>query len=308
MDFDLINNAFNFDFDLELDFKIEDISSKTIEYMFHLNKELNIEKFKNSLDTVSKKLNIPIIFKEIDEPFYYMSTEIYIIIFNKKLGYYCSHKYYDASSLFTVLNFIDDAYNDRIIDPNDIHIDPIITENKNPFDVVSLPFLASQFKNHLLRKEMFLYDYEKESIPFKKLKIEKTTDFINEILDLFNKDYDMNIIVNGRKNLNFNLHEKHLGLNSYSFYYKKGENLISKLKKFKSVSDLKNSFPDDLFIHLLFCKVIVLNSYLQFKFPSFIKSMCMVKPDLKNGIFITPKDKDGFSEIYISENLIKRLK
>ena len=91
-----------------------------------------------------------------------------------------------------------------------------------------------------------------------------------------------------------------LGDYTYVYYLKSGENnWVSELKNIKNISEIPApSIPN------LNDNFIVINSYLKYKIPSFcVKQLPNYLNFLKYYIFITPKDKDGISSIYMNKNL-----
>ena len=78
-----------------------------IELLFYLDELFDLNNFSKSIDTFNKKYNIPIKLIKQNEEFIILNFEIYICINDKMMSLNCSHKYYDALSVYKILNLID---------------------------------------------------------------------------------------------------------------------------------------------------------------------------------------------------------
>jgi hypothetical protein len=274
-----------------------------IEFTFSLNDEFDMNNFKNSVEKISSLLDIPIHIKNIDDIIIVFNVEIYFIISNNNLLITCSHIYYDASSIFTILNLIDSVYNKKEI-TIPIIIDPKIKQNKN--NLSSILCNCSSLLKNFIRKEKMNIDCSNSNIfscLYKTTNVFKTNDIINELQYLF-KEYNMIILINSRKT--FKLDENTIGCYILFFCLQKGnKHLIDNLKKCKDLNDLNNTF-----INADESEVITINSYLNFNNPSFVNEF--YPPFITNSmnnktIFITPKNKLGESKIYMSKELLESI-
>jgi len=260
----------------------------TIEFLFELDDEFDLNKFSKCVDKVSNELGISIKLININNYSLLLNTEIYICINNKKMLLKCSHKYYDAASIYTILNAIDNNYLN--LNTNEtIYLGDKFIEND---------FIFSSLLNNIIRSPSN-FEISDNLVLFKNVKSNNSIELINNIRDLF-KEHNLLIIINTRKNLNINVNT--LGFYSTAYFCKSDENdFISKIKNIKNISEIPNPSIRDIFND----NVIFINSYLKYKLPSFcvraIPSVCL--PFQYPYIFITPKNKEGISSIYMNKKL-----
>jgi hypothetical protein len=126
----------------------------------------------------------------------------------------------------------------------------------------------------------------------------KTIDIINELKKMF-IDFDFLIVFNSRKNRN--IHKDTLGCYTDLYYVKNNETifLLDFLKNISDISDIPAIPMNKL------NKIIIINSYLNLKMPSFSNEYLFTNNNINNLIFITPKDKKGYFKIYMHPNLYK---
>jgi hypothetical protein len=286
-----------------------------IELIFQLDESFDLNNFSRSIEIFNKKYNLPIKLIKKYEEFIIYNFEIYICISDKLMSVNCSHKYYDATSIYKIFNLIDNEYK-NIITHDTIYLDNvnIFIENK----------LYSSLLNNLSRKKLnidfthfrifdaqsnqsnpFISAHEggilnenwckidEELILLKNIKNNKSVEIINEIQELF-KPLDILLVIDKRKNLNIN--ENVVGCYTDLFYVKNDEkDFINKLKKYEKT--IKQTIDN---------KFIVINSYLKFKIPSFCIHQLPMQLDISKYlyyIFITPKNKEGFSSIFMNKKL-----
>jgi len=120
---------------------IENIGA--IELLFYLDDLFDVNIFSKSINIFNTKFNIPIKLIQNYQDFIILNYEIYICINDNMMSFNCSHKYYDASSIYKILNLIDNEYKNKNID-NSIYLGNIFLENKFEF---------SSLINNLLRKK-----------------------------------------------------------------------------------------------------------------------------------------------------------
>jgi hypothetical protein len=258
----------------------------TLRLSFYLDDTFDLNKFSKSIEEVSEQISIPIKIAHINEIILLLNYEIYICINDKIMALKCSHKHYDAESIYIILNEIDNKY--KNLNTNEtIYFGDSFLENK---------FIFSSLLNNILN-EPFNFEISDDLVLFEKVTSNNSIEVINNIHELF-KHNDLVIVINTRKNLNIS--KKMLGDYTYVYYLKSGENnWVSELKNIKNISEIPApSIPN------LNDNFIVINSYLKYKIPSFcVKQLPNYLNFLKYYIFITPKDKDGISSIYMNKNL-----
>jgi hypothetical protein len=278
-----------------------------IDYTFSLDSMFDINTFKNSVEKISTLIDIPIYIKNIDDIVVVLNIEIYIIISNGVLQIICSHIYYDASSIFTILNLIDTLYNEKEI-TIPINVNSNIKENKN--NLSSLVLNYNTMSTIFGRKEKLdkdLSESNKLNFVYKTTNVCKTIDIINEFQELF-EDHNMLILVNSRKTLK--LDKNAIGCYLYEYNLKKGDkHFLYNLKQCKDINDYYNSYINNIDLkNIIFKNIISINSYLNFIYPSFINELYpfyMIEDDNKKTIYISPKNKLGESTIYFSKSLMK---
>ncbi len=261
----------------------------TIEFLFELDDEFDLNKFSKSIDKVSNQLGISIKLININDYSLLLNSEIYICINNKKMLFKCSHKYYDTASVYAILNAIDNNYLN--LNTNEtIYLGDKFIEND---------FIFSSLLNNIIRSPSN-FELSDDLVLFKNVTNNNSIELINNIQDLF-KEHNLLIIINTRKNLNINVNT--LGFYSTAYFCKSDENdFISKIKNIKNISEIPNpSIKDVLFND----NVIFINSYLKYKLPSFcVRTIPSVSlPFQYPYIFITPKNKEGISSIYMNKKL-----
>jgi hypothetical protein len=273
-------------------------ASSILDLIFVLNNNFDLGNFTGSVERISKKLNIPIYIKNIEESVIPINIEIYFFIYSNRLEIFCSHKFYDGQSIFKILDLIDNEYN-NIDNKEEIFIDPNIINNKNTCSAITIVSLPISIMLNLNRKDRLCSDNMDNYMSLlTKTKTDKTIDIINEIQILFN-NYTMFIGINIRKTLN--LHKYTIGNYVVGYCLKSNDkNLISNIKKCKNLDDFVKSFSD----HDDCEEQLILNSFMQYKYPSFIDDMIFDDNKFVNKvIIITPKNKEGYSNVYISRVL-----
>jgi hypothetical protein len=172
-----------------------------INFRFELHNSFDIYKFRDSINIVSKKINIPMYVINKQNLHFRIGKEINFYIQDNILIVNCSHKFYDATSLFIILNLIDDKYK-NFLNEETIYYDSVFHDSDYSFSSLfnQIPYVSQD-----------------DFILFKETKESKSITIINEISDFF-KNFYLCIIINTRKQLNIN--PKQIG--SYSnFYYTK---------------------------------------------------------------------------------------
>lgn len=264
----------NFLFDYRMTFKLT----------LHDNDDININKLIKLIKILSKSNDSIFILGECHDKDV-NDKHIYIGIKNKNMTINFSHVYYDGYSIFFILHKIDEIYKDEI----DNYIFNIYHPNYSKFKVV-----INNIKLLPRINLKFAYDYVMENKKNKKkIKILKTNfneevstkDIIYYLQDKNNiiniKNYCL--IVNARKH--FNEYENYLGNLVYFSGIMNKDNDIRKSLQIKNEVSLEkklnNTFPNGLLI----------NSYLKFILPSFVKYL---KPPVPCGnyIFIHPVNSD----------------
>jgi hypothetical protein len=283
-----------------------DIVCNSISLILILTDNFDLDNFIKSVKNISDKTEIPLYVKSVEDFVIVRDIEIYLFIYNNKLEIHASHRYYDAVGIFKILSLIDDDYN-KIENQEPILIDQFVLNNKNscshlylsPYSIPIAILLNTTRKKRLTNEKM--HDW----IIFKKTK-NKTIDIIKEIQSLF-KNYNLFLPVNIRKTLN--LHKDLIGFNTSLFYVKNTDtNIIENIKSCKNEDDFNKSIDEDTVFKN---KNIFLNSYMQYKYPSYVDDMILITPDDKpnaqnlfnDSIIITPKDKEGYSKVFMSTNL-----
>lgn len=268
-----------------------DVTKNTqfIELFFYLDDYFDLNKFSASIEKFNIKYNIPIKMIKQYEEFIFLNFEIYICINAKMMAIICSHKYYDARSIYKILELIDGEY-----------------KNVNTNEVINLDniFLINNFEygsiiNYLFREKKFIdFKMRDQLVLFKHTTNTKSLEIINEIQDLF-APLDILLIIDKRKELN--IPENTISCYTDLYYIKNHEkDFINKIK------NVKNNFSifDNNFI--------LCNSYLKFKLPSFCIEQVPIDINLHEikffyYIFITPKNKEGNSSIFMNKNLYNLL-
>ena len=259
----------------------------TIDFLFELDDMFDLNKFSKSVAKVSNQLGISIKLININDYPLLLNTEIYICINNKKMLLKCSHKHYDAASIYTILNAIDNNYLN--LNTNEtIYLGDKFLEND---------FICSSLVNNITNSPSN-FALPDDFVLFKNVTNNNSIELINNIQDLF-KEHNLLIMINTRKNLNIN--KNTLGFYSTVYYCKSDEkDFISKLKNIKNISEIPSPSITDVFSDCIF-----INSYLKYKLPSFCVRMIplFILPFQYPTIFITSKNKEGISSIYMNKKL-----
>jgi hypothetical protein len=291
----LFDSITNFMFNCSL-FSVETLGSVRIVY--NLNEHFNLNKFTKTIENITKQIEIPIYIVEDETKIFLKNIEIYFIIRNNKMIFISSHKYYDGKSVYLILNIIDNEYknnNDNLI--NYINKDNLI-KDVNTYS----SFLNNYtfYTNHFQQKDDISEDY---FLYKKKVDMPKTKEILNELKYLL---LDYMVVLDIRKTLNIS--ENTLG-SYYGNFYVENENLddlVIKLKQYKSISDLSNSYN---IANIKDKKFILVNCFLPYKIPSFCKEQLPLdmfqNSDVKYHIFIPPRDSNGNTSIFICKELHK---
>jgi hypothetical protein len=230
------------------------IKNSTISMFFKLSVLHNSIILQDAILKVREATNIPVWYKSYI-PVVIFSNDIYFIITNNELNIICCHKYYDADSIFMILNYIDLAYLD-------------IEIYKSPLNDITT-------SNITLNSTCFMPYCKAES---EEIYISKT----EPIIEWFQqKKIDLNIQINVRKNLGF---ENKLGLYIEHFYLShKDTGFINRLKNLKNINEFPKWNP-------LMGPALNLNSYAKYKLPFFLDEMTgMNSHILIPKLIITPK-------------------
>jgi hypothetical protein len=267
--------------------------------VYILNQQFNLEKFKKSVEQVSKSTDIPINIVENESQIFFKSIELYIIIRNNKMILYSNHKYYDGYSCYIILTLIDNEYSGK----NEIF----------PFDNTISKY---KFENNSLLNNISLYSFYlngNDDIPEDLVLLKqvngldlKTSDILEEYQKLL---LDFLVIIDTRKIQNIKI--PCLG-NHFDMYYLKNnkiKNFTNDLKNLKSISEIPS------FNYLQTEEYIFFNSLMKFPIISFLDELLPFSQYTFNGIgvhkyFMTvgPPKKDGLSNIYVNKNLYNLIK
>lgn len=231
------------------------VENSTISMFFKLSVIHNSIKLQDAILKVREVTNIPVLYKSYI-PNIILNNDVYLIITNNELNIICSHKYYDADSIFMILNYIDLAYLD-------------ISISKYPFS--DIPTI-----NITLNSKCFM-PYCKASDEISILKTEPIIEWFQQ------KNIDLNIHINVRKNLGF---ENKLGRYTEEFYLShkdKDPGFIHRLKNIKNINEIPKWNPP-------MGPVPYLNSYAKYKLPFFLDEMIgMNVPIFIPHLIITPR-------------------
>jgi hypothetical protein len=273
--------------------KIVDVfgSSKSV---YILNDKFHLEKFKQSVENVSKTIDIPIYIVDNESQIFLKNIELYIIIRNNKMILFTSHKYYDGLSIYFILHKIDNEYmgiNELFPLHNNI--------SKYKLDNTSILNNISLFTNHLNGHD----DVPNDLVLLKQVDGLKTK--TSEILEEYQKLLlDFLVVIDTRTVQHIKIPT--LG-NYFDMYYLKNNevpNLTNNLKNLKSISDIPS-------INFLESKeYIFFNSLLKFPSVSFVYETLPISQYSFNEItahkyYMTVgiPNGDGISKIYVNKNL-----
>jgi hypothetical protein len=257
----------------------------TYKFTLHDNDDININKIIKSIKKLSKSNNNIFIVGEFHHISDVNDNCIYFTIQNNILKINFSHIFYDGYSIFFILDKIDQIYKDEI----DNYIFNIYDPNYSRFKVVVNNIKLLPRINLKAVYDYYVMENKKNK---KRIKILKTNFneevstkdiiyylFLDNIINM--KNYCL--IVNARKL--YNEYENVLGnLVYFSDNLNKDNDIRKSLQKKKKMSlekKLNNAFPNGLLV----------NSYLNFILPSFVKYL---KPPVPCGnyIVIHPKNND----------------
>lgn len=266
-------------------------STKTI---YILNESFNLEKFKICVEKTSQSLDIPIYIVDNESKIFLKNIELYIIIRNNKMILFSSHKYYDAVSIYIVLNKIDREFND-----NNEFVPLNNNISKYKLDNTSILNNISLFTNHLNGND----DIPKDLILLKQVHGFKTK--TSEVLEEYQKLLLDFVVVIDTRNIQ-NIKTPTLG-NYFDMYYLKNNEIstfTNSLKNLKSTSDIPS-------INFLESKeYIFFNSLLKFPGVSFFNESLPISQYSINGIsahkyYMTVgiPNREGISSIYVNKNL-----
>jgi hypothetical protein len=209
-----------------------------------------------------------------------LNKNIYILIIKKKFIVNFSHLFYDAYSINLIIQKIDEIYKDEIKD------------FKFNFYSLNTNFINYYYNNikmiaNVNCKNLIKVVTKKKKLTFKILKDKmnnlSSSEIINYIINKF-KIENYCLVVNARKI--FKEYENILGNLIYiSNKINKDEDIRSILEKDvdRKLTSLLNTIPNTLLI----------NSYLSFNLPSFIKMFKMEITSFGNVIFIYPLNLDN---------------
>lgn len=263
-----------------------------------LNENFILEKFINSAKKLTDELGIPINIVNDESEIYLKNIEIYIIIRNKKMIIYTSHKYYDGLGFFIVMNRLDNIYNDKM---EDNKINNLISKDKNTQN----SFLNNVGLNLFHRNGND--DIPEDLILYKKVfsLSTKTIDILNEFQYLL-MDYLIAIDTRTINNLPLNT------LGSYfDMYHLKNNEIDSFADKIKNLKQLSDIPPFNIFESKDY---IFINSLLKFPRISFFNETLPISQYCINGygihkyyMCISGANINGISSIYINKNLYELL-
>lgn len=129
------------------------IENSTISMFFKLSVEHNSIKLQDAILKVREVTNLPV-FKKTYIPIIISNNDIYLIITNGELNIICSHKYYDAESIFIILNYIDLAYRDYKIDIEQFNVIPTFNMILN--STCFVPYCKASDEIYILKTETII--------------------------------------------------------------------------------------------------------------------------------------------------------
>jgi hypothetical protein len=277
-----------------------------VHFTFITHSSFNEDNFIKSLHIVSDKINIKLNIINDKKTLFIKKDEIYFYLNETEMDLYCSHKFYDASSVFYILSIIDKEYNENIPTVNIIHQTKTITKtNVDSFFLLRNNLFLNIFKNiekpsGLFKDPSGLFKdpsglFKDPSGLFKEYTFNKSIDIIDDIQNMC-PEYNLIIIINTRKM--YNLSETTIGNYINALFLEKDNKDFIKLLKNTTIDNLDESSKNQSVLD----KNIIFNSYLKYKLPSFLHEMnnyvgidCAIPL-----IFVTPKNSEGVSKAYFN--------
>jgi hypothetical protein len=253
-----------------------------MKFNYTLNTDININKIIKSI----KKLN------EVNDNLFIIGKcltsnvgdkHIYIDIKDKNMTINFSHIYYDGFSIFLITHKIDQIYKGEI----ENHIFNIYDPDYSKFKVFtnSIKLLPKVKLNSVYHRVVAKIKNNKKRIKILKTKFNEqvsTKEIIYYLMDKIKiKNYCF--LINARKG--FSEYDNYLGnLIYFSHTLNKTDDIRNSLQEKKEVSletKITNTFPNGTLV----------NSYLNFTLPSFIKYLTP-PVSINNVIFIHPRNND----------------
>jgi hypothetical protein len=255
---------------------------KRCEINFELN-NINLDKINKCINIVAKNIKlIKLINKStnysvLDKIIYFKIN----VISNKIImNINFSHVYYDAYSIFTILEIIDNIYLDKISSYPELNI------YKFDKSLTSIIYNNINLIKNFSIKSTIDYFYKRNKKAYK-ININKIKDLSNpEIIKFILKKLNINeycLYVNARK-IFPELNNKIGNLIYISNNIKINDNI-------RDILDKDKNYTIDILINKL-GKSTLINSYLGFNLPSFVKKINANDLSFSNTIFIHPLTKD----------------
>jgi hypothetical protein len=255
---------------------------KRCEIDFELN-NINLDKLNKCINKVEKNIKLIKLINNKKNNYNVLDKIIYFKIninSNKNImNINFSHIYYDAYSIFTILEIIDNIYLDNISSYPKLNIYKL---NKS---LISNIYYNIQLIKNFSLKNIFNFFYKRNKRTYK-ININKIKDLSNpEIIKFILKKLNINeycLYVNARK-IFPELNNKIGNLIYISNNIKINDNI-------RDILDKDKNYTIDILINKLGNSTLI-NSYLGFNLPSFVKKINTNNLSFSNTIFIHPLTK-----------------